>query len=212
MPGKVTLFSSTTADKVLKKVGVLKSSPQPPRTAGNEKVRRLIEIVTSDGDGYYTVKAKTLDNTDSDPAYHTMADLVGDEFTAREITGSTSAEVGQTYPAWLDTAQEGSVFHFQLGGGGSTRSLIMLQALSTSGEVNEWKADIIDDRTNQTVEESNVTVYAPNMLSGTLPTTGTDPARFWRADKVTNSENIADANGGPTPPDNIYEIHPNVWY
>lgn len=181
MPGKITLFSNTTADKVLKKVGVLKDSPQPIRTAGNEKVRRLIEIVSSDGDGYYTVKAKVLDNTDSDPANHTMADLVGDEFTAREITGSTSAEVGQTYPAWLDSVQEGSIFHFQLGGGGS--SLIWLTTDNTGLSFDDGAqydfpsgtgdALTIDD-TYYIATSWNTRIAAPNNYFGYFVQDGTD--------------------------------------
>jgi hypothetical protein len=182
---KITLLKEDTADKLIAKVkrpeGPAASNIHRLDTSESAKVRKLIEIVSSDGDGYYTVKAKTLNDTDSDTANHTLDDLDPAEFTAREITGSTSAEVGKTYPAWLDVSQNNTIFHFQLGGGGS--SLIWLTTDNTGLSFNDGAqydfpagtgtALTVDD-TYYIATPWNTRIAAPNNYFGYFVQDGND--------------------------------------
>jgi hypothetical protein len=99
------------------------------------------------------------------------------------------------------------------GGGGSIRVLIRLNALSQSGEANEWAGDIVSQRLGSGVEVTeDITIWAPHMVEGELPLTGAPAARFWRADAVSNVENIPDALNAANPiPATVYEIYPPVF-
>lgn len=100
------------------------------------------------------------------------------------------------------------------GGGGGGRTLVMLTGNSVSTEQNEWKGTEITDRVTKTPITENITIVAPQATYVTLPITGDDPKRFWRADKIENpaGDQIADANDAMAdPPKYIYEIQPNTW-
>lgn len=99
------------------------------------------------------------------------------------------------------------------GGGGSIRVLIRLNALSQSGNANEWAGDVVTERLSTGVETvEDITIWAPHMNEGELPLTGTTASRFWRADAVSNVEDIPDALNGANPvPSTVYEIYPPVF-
>lgn len=95
--------------------------------------------------------------------------------------------------------------------GGAEFDLIMLTGASVSGNNEEFQAQIIDNRIDKTPLQP-ITAYAPQLTAGTLPTSGDDVTRFWRAAPVSNADGIIDAYGLPDPPSTVYEFFPPIWF
>jgi hypothetical protein len=219
---KVTVFKDETADRLLQGLPGVVEKGKAGASSPNKKFQKeeqyevlTAKIVSDDENGYYTCEEVVFDNSEMNEEDHDfdVQDYLRKEIKVRETAGTAGIAVDTivklTPEAMIDKT---IIWTFTQGGGGSVRKLIMLTADSVSTNIGEFVGQEIEDRTTMTPVGDPLTVWAPQMTGGSLPTSGSDSTRFWRADEVPNTEGIVDASGAVDPPANIYEIFPNVWY